>query len=241
MPVDGLILAAALVVTFLAAIVQGTIGIGLGMLSVPVLLLLDPILAPVPQLIVTFPLTVAMLNGERHAIEWRAVARVAAARIPGIGVGILLVSLADQQLLSVLIAVTVLIAVAVVASGVSVHRNRASELVAGVVSGTTATISSIGGPPLALLYRRDSGPQVRANLAAIFFVGIIMILLARAATGHIVSSDLVVSLWLAPVVAAGYLISRRLHGRVEGRPLRVGILVVSALAALGLLVRTVTG
>lgn len=241
MPVDPLTLVAALAVTFLATLVQGTIGIGLGMLSVPVLALLDPTLVPVPQLIVTLPLTAIMLNGERHAIQWSAVLRVSAARVPGIGIGLMLLSVADERLLDLLIGLIVLFAVAAIASGVTVRRNHGSELVAGVVSGTTATVSSIGGPPLALLYREDGGPAVRSNLAAIFAIGIVMILIVRASSGFASTNDLLVAAWLAPVVAAGYLVAKRFHRRVEGGFLRGAILVVCSLAAVGLLYRALSG
>lgn len=182
-----------------------------------------------------------MMNGERQAIEWKAVARVAAARIPGIGIGIWLLTLADQRLLDGMIGLIVLVAVAVIASGITVHRNHTSEMVAGVVSGTTGTISSIGGPPLALLYRRDTGPSVRSNLAAIFFIGILMMVAARAVSGHVAGTDVVVALWLRPMVGAGFLAARRLHGRIEGGPLRVGILALSALAGVGLVLRALIG
>jgi uncharacterized protein len=240
-PVDLPVLLVALAVTFVATVVQGSIGIGLGMLSVPVLTLVDPVLTPVPQLLVTIPLTLAMLKGERQAIEWKPVARVAAARIPGIGLGIWLLGLADQRLLDGMIGLIVLAAVGLIASGITVHRNHTSEVVAGVLSGTTGTISSIGGPPLALLYRRDTGPAVRSNLAAIFFIGILMMVGARAVSGHVAGTDVMVALWLFPMVAAGFLTARRLHGRIEGGPLRVGILAVSTLAALGLLLRALFG
>ena len=238
MPVAPEVLVLALVVTFVAAVVQGTIGIGLGLLSVPVLTLLDPALAPVPQLIITLPLTVAMANGERDAVEWASVARVSAARIPGIGAGIWLLSRVEGELLDAVIGGIVLFAVAVIASGVTVHRNHASELVAGAVSGATGTISSIGGPPLALLYRNDTGPVVRSNLAAIFFVGIAMMLAARAVSGHVAATDLVVAAWLAPTVALGWLTAKRLHSRVSGDLLRRSILAVSALAGCALILRT---
>lgn len=241
MPVDLPVLLVALTVTFLATVVQGTIGLGFGMLSVPVLTLVDPVLTPVPQLIITLPLAVMMLEGERHAVEWKAVTRVTAARMIGIGVGIWLLTLADERLLDGLIGLTVLLAVAAIISGVTVHRNHTSEIVAGMVSGTAGTISSIGGPPLALLYRRDSGASVRSNLAAIFLLGNAMILAARTISGHVAGTDLVVALWLLPVVGAGLLLARHLHGRVEGGVLRVGILAVSAMAAIGLVARAFLG
>lgn len=238
MPVAPEVLVLALVVTFVAAVVQGTIGIGLGLLSVPVLTLLDPTLAPVPQLIITLPLTVAMANGERHAVDWASVARVSVARIPGIGAGIWLLSRVDEALLDAVIGGIVLFAVVIIVSGVTVHRNRASEIVAGAISGATGTISSIGGPPLALLYRNDTGPAVRSNLAAIFFVGIAMMLAARGVSGHVAGTDLVVAAWLAPTVALGWMTAKRLHRRISGPLLRNSILTLSAFAGLALVLRT---
>lgn len=241
MQIDPAVLAVAVAVTFVATLIQGTIGIGLGMLSVPILTLIEPDLTPVPQLIITLPLTLAMLGQERHDLEWRAVTRVVLARIPGIAAGIWLLSTFSDRLLDGLTGLIVLIAVTLIATGVTIHRNRTSEMVAGVVSGTTGTISSIGGPPLALLYRNDTGPQVRSNLAAIFFVGLAMMLVARGLSGHVNTTDVKVAAWLFPGVGAGYLLSRRLRSKVEGRVLRAGILAISALAGLGLVVTTLVG
>lgn len=239
MPVAPEVLVVALAVTFVAAAVQGTIGIGLGMLSVPVLTLVDPTLTPVPQLIVTLPLTLAMTRSERHAIDWRGVGRLSLARIPGIGAGIWLLSVADDRTLNGVIGGIVLFAVAVIASGVTIHRNRTSEIIAGMTSGATGTVSSIGGPPLALLYRRDTGPAMRSNISAIFVVGLAMMLTARALSGNVSTSDLMVALWLAPTVWAGYMASRAIRARMEGPLLRAGILAVSALAGLGLVIESI--
>ena len=59
MPISVFELVVALVVTALGAIVQGTIGVGFGMLSVPVLSLVNPVLAPVPQLLLAAPLALS--------------------------------------------------------------------------------------------------------------------------------------------------------------------------------------
>ena len=50
----------ALVITAIAAMLQGSVGLGFAMVSVPLLSLIDPRLAPVPQLLVSLPLALAM-------------------------------------------------------------------------------------------------------------------------------------------------------------------------------------
>jgi hypothetical protein len=58
--VSAVALIAALIVTFFAASIQGVVGVGLAMVSVPILALIDPSLAPVPQLLITIPPTISM-------------------------------------------------------------------------------------------------------------------------------------------------------------------------------------
>ena len=59
----------ALAVTFVAASIQGVVGIGFALVSVPILALIDPSLAPVPQLLITMPLTITMAWRERRHID----------------------------------------------------------------------------------------------------------------------------------------------------------------------------
>lgn len=236
-PVPPGVLAAALAVTAASAALQGTIGFGFAVLSVPVLSLVDPRLAPVPQLLVTLPLTLSMAFRERHAVDLKGVGWVLTGRVPGALLGVALLKLADRRSLDVLLASMVLLAVVMLARGIPLRRRPATELGAGVVSGVMGLVSSIGGPPLALLYRNESGPTIRASLAAIFTIGLGITIVSRVVAREITWLDLHLGILLLPALFIGLWISRYLHGHVEGRGLRIAILVVAALAAVGLLVR----
>ncbi len=102
-------------------------------------------------------------------------------------------------------------------------------------------VSSIGGPPLALLYRDAGGGTLRSSLAAIFVIGLVITITARSVAGEINADDLVLGACLFPAVALGVWCSRFFLGRVEGAPLKRAILVVASLAALGLLWRALSG
>lgn len=68
------VLAVAFVVTALSSTVQGTIGFGFAVLSVPVLSLLDTRLAPVPQLLLALPISLWWygVHGTRSdSAKWR--------------------------------------------------------------------------------------------------------------------------------------------------------------------------
>lgn len=228
---------AALVVTFIAAALQGVVGIGFAMLSVPILSLIDPRLAPVPQLLITMPLTVSMAWRERHHMELAGVGWIIAGRVPGAVIGVALLAVAVGQALDVTIAVIVLAAVAIIASGKHVARNAGTEFGAGVASGITGLVASIGGPPLALLYTDAAGPTVRSSLAAVFTIGLSISIVARTLTGNISQSDVLVALVLFPALLLGYLVSLRVKRGVNQAQIRRGLLILSSLGAIGLIVR----
>ncbi|MEN8234835.1 MAG: sulfite exporter TauE/SafE family protein [Actinomycetota bacterium] len=229
----------ALIVTFIAAAIQGVVGIGFAMVSVPILALVNPSLAPVPQLLITLPLTVSMAWRERRHIESSGIGWVIMGRVPGAIFGVALLIVATQQTLDLAIAAIVLAAVAIIASGYHVKRTPRSEFGAGVLSGVGGLVASIGGPPLALLYTRDDGPTIRSNVAAIATIGLLITISARWISGNISTSDLHVAAMLFPALVGGYLLSMRFKSRVSQRLVRDSILLLSMLGAIGLIIRAV--
>jgi hypothetical protein len=227
----------ALLITFAAAAIQGAVGVGFAMVSVPLLALIDPRLAPVPQVLLALPLTLTMAWRERGHIHLRRIRWIMAGRIPGAAVGVALLAVATQQLLDLAIAVTVLLAVAIIGSGYFVARNAATEFGAGVLSGATGLVASIGGPPLALLYAGERGPIARSNLAVVFTFGLSVSVVFRLASGNIGWGDARVAAVLFPALLAGYSLSGLFKDRLNRRQLRNAILTLSTIGALGLIVR----
>jgi uncharacterized membrane protein YfcA len=242
-PVSVPVLIIALAVTAFGAAVQGTIGFGFGVISVPLLSLVDPVLVPVPQLLAVIPLTLATFWRERGDVDLSGTGWIIAGRFPGALLGLGLLSLASgaagERLLDVMIACSVLVAVAVQASPVRIRPTRTSKFFAGIASGITGLVASIGGPPIGLLYRGEAGATVRSTLAAVFTIGLTITVAARIAADRITGDDVRIALAILPAMLVGFLGSYRLRGLIEGRRLRVGILVVSTLASAGLLLRAV--
>jgi uncharacterized membrane protein YfcA len=230
-------LAIAIVVTMLGAMVQGTIGLGFAVVSVPILSLVNPILAPVPQLLLAVPLTFSMTWRERSDIDTKGVAWLLAGRIPGAIIGLWILGLAAQRSIDIGIAASVIVAVFILSSGVTVARNAGTEFGTGVAAGVTGMVASMGGPPAALLFKDAAGPTVRASLALFFSGGLMVTLVFRIFAGRITSDDFLLAALMFPGLLIGYVISSRLRYRFDGRGLRPAILVVSLVAAIGLLIR----
>ena len=241
MPVAIAELALALVVVAVGALIQGSIGIGLGILTVPILSLINPVMAPVPTLLLAIPLTVSMAWRERTDIHGGSVVWLLLGRFPGAVLGLGLLSLATQRTLDILIALSVLVAVSILSTAVKMPRNAGTEFATGITAGITGMVASMGGPPAALLFKDERGPTVRSTLALFFSFGLVVTLTARIVAGRITGDDVMLGALLLPGLAAGYIASSRLRGRVDAMALRPAILTISSLAAVGLLVRAIAG
>lgn len=229
----------ALVVTAVAASFQGTVGLGFAMISVPTLTLIHPSLAPVPQLLIAIPLTISMAWRERHAIDLHGFWWLIGGRIPGAFMGLGLLAIASQRVLDAFIGIVVLGVVVAIRTGFRVKRTPATKLVAGIASGTTGVVASIGGPPAALVYASEESATIRSTLGVVFTIGVLMSTAFRFFSGNISWVDIRVSVILLPAVLVGYLISGALVDRFDKAQVRSAILIVSALAAVALLIRAI--
>lgn len=241
MPVSLIELVLAMVVVAAGSLIQGSIGIGLGILTVPILSLIDPVMAPVPTLLLAIPLTFSMALRERSHIESKGVLWLLLGRFPGAILGLGLLAVATQRTLDIWIALSVIVAVLILSTGVKVSRTSATEFGTGLMAGVMGMVASMGGPPAALLFKDAKGPTVRSTLALFFTFGLALTLVARIVAGRITVDDVLIAAWMLPGLAIGYVASSRLRGRVDAMALRPAILVVSSIAAVGLLIRALLG
>jgi uncharacterized membrane protein YfcA len=227
-----------MVVIATAALVQGVVGIGMNVFSVPLLLLIDPILAPVPNLLLALPLVAFQVRREHESVDRAGVRWILIGRLPGGVAGLGLLFVLSEAALNLTIALLILVIVALLASGVSIARNPATELVAGTFSGIAGIVGAAGGPPVGLLYRDAPAAVVRSTVGVVFAVGLVISIGLRAAGGQMSASDVEVALWLLPAMTLGFVISTRVKDKVNGEWVRRGILIVSSIASITLLVRT---
>jgi uncharacterized membrane protein YfcA len=226
-----------LVVT-LGAYVQAVVGLGLGLLGAPVVALVDPSLVTVLTLWLALLISGLNLLGEHEHVDWRATAWSLPARVPGTVVGAWLVAVFTEQQIGVVLAVMVLVAVALSVHTLEVPVNPATLATAGFVAGATGTATSIGGPPVALLYQRRDPQVARATMSVFFFVGVILSLIGLAVSGSLDREPSLLALAMAPGVVLGYVVGRATRQLIDGEVFRRAVLVVCAVSAVILLVRS---
>lgn len=225
-------------VTVLGAYVQAVVGLGLGLLGAPVIALVEPSLVPVLTLWLALLISGLNLLGEHEHVDWRSTAWSLPARVPGTVIGAWLVATFTEQQIGVALAVMVLLAVALSVHTVDVPVTPVTLATAGLVAGATGTATSIGGPPIALLYQRTEPRVARATMSVFFFVGVILSLVGLAVSGSLGREPSLLALALAPGVVVGYVVGRRTRGMVDQGVFRWAVLVVCTLSALALLARS---
>jgi uncharacterized membrane protein YfcA len=211
--------------------VQGGVGFGMNLIAAPILAVLDPDLVPGPALVAAVALTVLVAYRERTSIDRRGVSFALAGRVPGTVGGALVIASIPERGVTVAVGASVLLAVVLQATRLKLRPNPPTLLAAGVVSGFASTVSSVGGPPMAVVYANEPGPVIRANLSFIFVVGATMSLVALIAVGEFGSHEAALSLLLLVPGTLGFLASKRLAAHVDAGRTRAAVLVVAVLGA----------
>ncbi|MCQ3814712.1 MAG: sulfite exporter TauE/SafE family protein [Acidimicrobiia bacterium] len=237
MNVDPEIIVIAVAIMAAASCVQGSIGFGCGLLAIPLFALLDPDLVPGPIFVGNTVLTISTVLRERNEIVWSAVGWGTAGRLPGTVIGSLVLARATDTSLQALVAIIILFAVALSIGPIKVPINTATLLGAGGFSGFSSTSVGFGGPPMALVIQRLSGPQFRSTMGMYFVVGLFMVVPGMALAGRFGLDELRVGAFLVPGALAGFAASGPLRKHVDARSLAPFVLFGATAAAVALLVR----
>ena len=235
---SGLQLAAGLVVYAIGCTLQGVLGFGAGLFAVPILALIHPDFVPGPVLMVN-PLLGGLFSlRERGSVDHQGLRWALTGRVPGVLLGVLALTLVAEERLGVLFGVLLLLSVALKASGVHTGRTPRSLMAAGGLSGFMGTTVAVGGPPIALVFHDLPGPVMRATLSAYFLVGTTISLAVLALAGQFGTSDMVLAAWLVLPAMVGVALSGPLRAPLDRGWLEPSVYVLSSVAAVVLLVRS---
>jgi uncharacterized membrane protein YfcA len=190
---------------------------------------------PGPLLAAALFLSILMALREHRSVDFRGVGWALVGRVPGTILGAAVLAAIPRRETALLVGAMVLLAVFLVSTGTRVVRTPSALLGAGVLSGFMSTTSSIGGPPVALLYQDSQGNRLRGTLSGFFLVGIAISLTALSLVGRFGVPEVFSSLLLFPAVGVGFLASTRVAAVLDRGHTRTVILVSSALAGAGVI------
>lgn len=227
--------AVLLVAALAGATVQAVAGLGLGLVAAPVLVLLAPELMPGSMLVLAAVLPLITLAEEHEDIDYSGLTWSLPTGLIGTVAGVWLVAHLAERWLALAVGLMVLLGVAASWRAVVVPINRGTLALAGVVSGLAGTTTSIGGPPMALLYQHRPPRQVRTTLAVYFVIGAVLSLAGLALGGELTEVQLVGAVLALSLLVLGGRLGGRLRDRVDGASFRTVVLVVCGTSAVVLL------
>lgn len=231
---------ACVAIVYVGSTVQASIGIGLGMIASPMLLLADPDFIPAAIMLAVLPLTFTIAWVDRQHIAPRDVGFAVAGRIPGTIAGALVVASLSDRILAVLVAGSVLLAVVASITGRLFQPTDRALVVAGLASGFAGTTTGVGGPPMALTYQNSDPATMRATISAFFSIGSVMSITALWLAGEIGVRQLQLTAMILPGVVLGIATARLVKDYLRPEVVRPAVLAICTTAAIALLAETFT-
>lgn len=228
-------------IVVLAAGVQGALGFGFGLVALPVLGYLLPAHTPQVLILVGLP-AVSYVVWKERAFALRTLRWVLLGRLLGTVPGVLLVALLPLRGLQVAFGVATLATVGLMlVRHRDVVRHARTEVLAGVLSGTMATATSLGGPVLAVLHARLPPRDLRAVMAWTLLFGNLLSLAGLRLVGRVTPADLALALLLLVPVGIGVRTGSALLARLSAAFVRRFVILLATVAALFLMVRALAG
>lgn len=222
-----------------ASCLQASIGFGMGMLAAPVVALVDPSLIPGTLIMLASLVTLMVVIRERTAIDVRGTGWALVGRVPGTVAGALLLAAMPERALALAIAGVVLAGVLVTSLGWAPTPRRRNLVLAGATSGVLGTATSIGGPPMALVWQRSTGAELRGTMSGFFLIGSVLSIGMLSLTGSIDGDTWRWFAFLVPATVVGYALSRWVNRLLNAQRQRWTAIVVSAAGAGVLVVQQV--
>jgi len=222
----------------LGSIVQGGVGLGIGLVGSPVAAIVDPASMPGGMLIASAVFPLFTLAAEWRHVDLHGAGFAIGGRLVGAIGGVWLVGAMSPRTLGLAVGVMVLVAVALSLSALRITANPATLIGAGAIAGVTSTTTSIGGPPLALVYQHAPGPRIRATLAMLFTTGSAFSLVSLAVAGKLDGHEVLVGLVSLPFAAAGFALAGPLRRYLDRGHTKGVVLAVAAVAAVVLVVKS---
>ncbi|NND73558.1 MAG: sulfite exporter TauE/SafE family protein [Ilumatobacter sp.] len=230
--------AACVLIVYVGAAVQASLGIGLGMISSAVLALVDTDFIPVAIVLSVIPLSGSVAFADRAHIDRRGLGWTLGGRIPGVVLGAIVAASLSDRLLSLLVAGTVLVSVAASITTSRFEPRDGALVAAGLTSGFMGTATGVGGPPIALVYQHSDPATMRSTISAFFALGAVMSMLALTVAGEVGRRQLELSLMLLPSIVIGVVTARLVRHRLRAAVVRPAVLVLCSASAGALLVET---
>ncbi|MCP4115132.1 MAG: sulfite exporter TauE/SafE family protein [Desulfobacteraceae bacterium] len=221
----------------LGALIQSATGFGMGLVSVPLLALIDTALIPGPFIFsAIFQLSIMVFQNRRNIVRNQAMYMFSGV-LPGTILAGWMLGRLQGEAMGTVFGVTILVAVVMSCWGIRVPLGRRSLWGAGTLCGIMGTISGMGGPPLIIVYQDEPGPRIRGNLGIVFLFSSLFSLAALSRNGLFDFHHAALGLLLIPGILTGTLLAPPFARFLDSDHLKPVLLFLTAMGAVALILR----
>lgn len=228
-----------MVAVFVGSVIQGSTGLGFGMVAAPILLIMNPVFVPGPLLVLAMCVSLLMVFREWGNINFTGLSMALGGRVPGTILAAVTFSAIPIAFYGIVFGVMILAAVVLSVTRWHFVSSSRNLVIAGFASGFMGTLTSVGAPPMALAYQNEAAAVIRSTMAAFFTIGAVISIGALFMIGGFSSDHLFVSAVFIPPLLIGFRVSGLVVKRLNKKAVRLFMLSLSALSAVALIVRSV--
>ena len=216
-----------LLITAAGAIVQGSAGIGLGLIASPVLLSIDVDFGPGPLLLG------GLVIGARHmTAEWDDLDRPTLGRaflgLPiGAIAGLAVLRVMDADTLSLTVGLLICVAAVALLCGANLHRTTTTDVITGASAAFTSMTAAIPGPPLVIGFA-DLAPRcLRCTVSVFVAVTGVVVFFGLLAIGRFGWHEAALLGTMIPGLLIGVVLSRWTRPLLDRSWFRPAVLLLS--------------
>jgi len=229
-------LALVVLIVAIGSAVQASIGMGLNLFAIPLLILVDPIYAPGPVLVASMLLSALALWRVPAKIDWNELKYALGGLLAGTIVAAFIVISMDTSTLVRVLGFLIVFAVFLILSGWGAPISNANLVIAGSGAGLLGTIAGVHAPPIALLYQGQNPERVRGAILTFVCLGNGFSIAALSFAGHFKVGQMKATLILLPGVLLGLLLAPALVKSFNVKTIRFLVLAISAASGITLVV-----
>ena len=220
---DALLIAIVSISVFVASLFSTVTGFGFALVAVPFLM---PVLGAHETVVFiifgTCLVKMIVLWNTRKHFEWHTVAVTVAGSVLGSLPGSYLLNAISPAYLQILLGTVLVIVLFMMGMhfDLSVKNKTVGRITAGFLSGFSAAMTSISGPPVALYFLAEGRDKTvtRANMCWIFAFGSLGTMASLLAAGNFISADLMLlAVYAALPLLLGMWLGERCFHKINQR------------------------
>lgn len=235
---DLFLLLLPILIVSIGAILQASVGYGFALVSAPLLVLINPELVPGPLIFSSLFLMFLVARRNRLALAGHNVYWLVLGLALGTPVGLVLLQAFHAKHFGIIFSIIIVAAMSISLLNRRVPVTPFTQGIAGFLGSVMGTVTSVGGPPVALLYQYETGPRIRAVLSLLFFIASFFSLAGLALVDRFGIAEIKMGTQLLPGIIVGYAIGPKLAVYLDRGYSRWAIMGLSLSGVVLLLLRT---